>query len=239
MKLLLFIPLFITSVHAFTLSPMVDTINSDEQKKFSIGFIENNGDSSIAIQLTSKKREIDGHGVETLGEDDGDIMIFPEQLIIPPHNKRNFKLTYLGKPSAKELSYRIIVEEFPLDQDFVRLKPLGVVVKLVYYTSLYVCHGKALPNIFIESFKKDPIIKDLMLITIANDGEKHQNLNNIKITAKSIDSGNILVLDREQFKALDGLALLAGHKVIAKASYKEISNKIGGNFTLELHFDKN
>jgi fimbrial chaperone protein len=218
---------------------MVDTINSDDKKKFSIGFIENTGDLPIAVQLSSKKRDIDEHGVENLKDDNDDIIIFPEQLIVPPHDKKNFKLSYTGRPSAKELYYRIVAEESSLNPDPIKLGHSGVSIKFSYHTSLYVCHEKAKPNIYIESFKRDTINKDQMLITVTNDGEKHQILNKVKITAKGATNDKILILDAEQFKFLNGLAILAGNKVIVPVNYKEISSKIGDNFTLELYFDKN
>ena len=95
MKLIIFIftIAFSLSTLAFKFSPMSQTLNPAKDKN-SIFVLENDSNEPIAVQMTIAKRLMDIHGKEIQEEEKKAVTIYPDQLIVPPGEKRSIKVSW-------------------------------------------------------------------------------------------------------------------------------------------------
>lgn len=221
------LPLFILPfIVAFNFSPMSQSIELAGATRGAQFLIENEGSTSMAVELTVKERVMDINGVETLN-DTKDVMIFPPQIIIPPGEKRTVRVSYTLKDKpTKEKNYRVIAEQLPLKVDPKTKDQAGIKMLMKYVAALYASPPDTKADVKIKSWENKG--KDLIL-TLENEGGRHMLLTNpvIKYIHKK-EKGELKARD---LKGLAGENILAGQKRIFKI---ESSTKIPKDARVEL-----
>lgn len=229
--------LFSFNVYAFKITPMISTIEYGQGKKSTVGMVINEGMLPVAIQLTAFDRKIDENGIETKVENLDDINIYPPQLIVPPHSKKSFKITYVG-PSVGEIekSYRVLAEESPVDLNPIKLNTSNIKFKVSYLAALYVAPKNAKSNITIKSVSKEA--KRLKLV-IENSGNRHQNLTRARLQLlRQEDNHALLTLETKDLAGLAGENIFPKSQRIFYVNDQGFVNKYTPAYKVNLHFDK-
>lgn len=155
-----------------------------------------------------------------------EVEAFPDQLIVPPGEKRSVKVTYSGDANiSEERAYRFVTEQLPLDLDENKDNKSGVKMLLKYLAAFYVVPQNAKAQISCQYQNN--------LLRCENTGTKHQLLTLSKM---------ILRKDKEEHVvAKDELKGVSGENILAK-SIREfkltLSKKLSGKFEVKLEFEK-
>ena len=183
-KIIFFSVLTALNTFAFRLSPLSNSIYIGKSKNTVVYQVTNNSDAPMAIEASIVKREMNENGKENLPKTKKDMFIvYPNQLILKPKEKRGIKVTYLGpKNIPSELSYRIKIEQLPIDFD--KKSKTGIKILMKYLGALYVTK---------EEFKHQIVLKEIVekenhyLFKVANEGKSHKLLKRLKISVGEKD----------------------------------------------------
>jgi fimbrial chaperone protein len=214
MKLGLFITFFSlffsANTYAFKFSPMSASIGVNKSNDNSLFYLENDSDQAIAVQVSITKREMDANGSETNSKIGNEVNVFPTQLIIPGNEKRSVKVFWSGKGiPAKELSYRLIAEQLPIDLEKTKNKKASIKVLLRYMAALYVNADDYSSDVNFVGMKK---IDNKISFEFENKGKKHQVLANLHLKIIDEKKNKEINLAPEDLKGMTGENVLAESK---------------------------
>jgi fimbrial chaperone protein len=196
--------------YAFRFSPMSATMNLDQKENRLIFNLENESQSPVAIELSLKKRVMNLDGTEehpALDENSG-LSVYPEQLIIPPGQRRSVRVSFSGQAPKSEMAYRLIAEQLPIELEEKDRPVSGIKMLMRYIAAIYIDPGKMKPDVYPLSFKKDD---GNLVLTFENKGNKHQLLQNIEISFIK-EGTTTLTLEEEELVGLMGENILAHTK---------------------------
>jgi fimbrial chaperone protein len=164
-------------------------------------------------------REISLDGTETNVDADDQFLIYPPQLVIPPGEQQSVRITWLGDPNpAKELAFRIIAEQVPVDLTEIKQtegeKTVSVKVLLRYMGSVYIRPEGVAPKLIVENAnaQKSKTGAEQLVINVANQGTAHQFLQNIKVTVKAGSGQSVTLAGEQQLKGVLNENILADSK---------------------------
>ena len=181
--------------------------------------LKSTGDKPVAIQLGMATREISLGGKETNVDADDQFMIYPPQLVIPPGEQQTVRVTWLGDPiPTKELAFRIIAEQVPVDLTEIKQteegKTVSIRVLLRYLGSVYIKPEGVASKLVLESAssQKDKTGADQLVLNVANQGTAHRLLQNIKVTVKAASGQSVTLAGEKQLEGILGENILADSK---------------------------
>ncbi|MBI3557669.1 MAG: molecular chaperone [Deltaproteobacteria bacterium] len=201
-----FFPLLLlaaASAHAFSLAPMSVSLDPNGKGATRSFTIDNNSGEKLAIQVSMAAREVNAAGVEKNPDADDDFVVYPSQIVLGGNEKRTVRVTWAGnaKPD-KELAFRIIAEQLPVDTHKPDKKDQAVIRMLLRYMgAVYITPRGSSPRIEVIRLEH---VKNKLAVTVGNLGTAHQIINSARIRIGSVE------LKDEDTKALSGLNLLAG-----------------------------
>ena len=176
----------------------------------SLFYLENDSDQAVAVQVSLAKRELDINGVESNGAISNELTLYPTQLIIPPNEKRSVKVTWVGKDlPAKELAYRLIAEQLPIDLEKNKNKKASIKILLRYIAALYIKTDDFDSEIKVSEVKE---VDKKLLIQVDNTGKKHQVLANLSLKFVDEKKKNEILLNPDDLKGMSGENVLANSK---------------------------
>ena len=180
--------------------------------------LKSTGDKPVAIQLSMAIREISLDGTETNVDADDQFLIYPPQLVIPPGEQQTVRVTWLGDPiPTKELAFRIIAEQVPVDLTEIKQteggKTVSVKILFRYMGSVYIKPEGVASKLVLESAssQKDKAGADQLVLNVANQGTAHQLLQNIKVMVTA-SSGKSVTLAGKQLEGVLNVNILADSK---------------------------
>ena len=212
---------------AFRLDPMSVSIElSDNQKHVSF-IIENESKQPLPVQINLFERSMNESGEDVLKET-SEVMAFPDQLIIPPEQKRSVKVTWSGKADElkSEKAFRFVAEQLPLDLDQDKKSKTGIKMLLKYVAALYVNPKNSESKISCE-------YGDAQL-TCINEGNKHRILNFKSLVLQ--DSSSKIEFETADLKKVNGENILAhGKRVFSlkKDGLSTLKSPVKVNFKFE------
>lgn len=221
------------NTYAFKFSPMSTSIGIASNKNSTLFYLENDSDQPIAVTASLLKREMNVEGVESNKKIDGELMVYPSQLIIPPNEKRSVKVTWVGKtaPTA-ELSYRLVAEQLPIELDKNKKQKASIKVLLRYVAALYVEAEDYTPDVTLKKMDVDDKSVSFLL---ANAGKKHQILANLTMKVsgkKDID------LTSDDLKGMTGENVLASSERVFRFPKNGKLKDIQATDKVKISFDK-
>lgn len=223
-----------TTVHAFRLAPMSVQFAPSGGKATQVLVLENNETEKVPVQIEVTTREIDTAGNEKRTKTD-DFVVYPEQVVLLPNEKRNLRVTWNGGADFKsEKAFRIIATQLPLqfqEQNSKNKKTEASLNFLVQYVaSAYVTPPGSFSKVRVAGIKL--IDAKNLEIELHNEGSAHQLLKTKKF---QLLSGDKTVLEMDSVKELESENILAGgqRKVTVKLP-KEVTAK---NLQLKLSFE--
>ncbi len=202
----------LSTTYAFKLSPMTHTLELTEKKRSALFYVDNNSDKPQAIQITMTTRQMDEKGKETNKDIGDDFLIFPDQIILKPKEKKAVKVTYTGDDVLKEeRAYRFIAEQMPLD--FSKKKKgqtTNIKILLKYRAAFYVAPEGVKPDLKIVP-SEIKVNKGRVSFDIENKGSAHKVLTRMGLrisegkkskeltTLKGVLGENILAHSKRHF----------------------------------------
>ena len=172
----------------------------------------NESDKPIAVQIRMVRREMDIDGVETLPDASNEFTVYPSQLIIPAESFQTVRVQWRGTPRpAKELAYRIIAEQLPIQ--LTEQRTSGITILFRYLGSVYVVPSDAEADVSIVSAASKTAEDGSPAIEIiaANNGTAHALLLDLELTVKS-NGGSTALMGPEQLVGVTGENVLAGNR---------------------------
>lgn len=219
--------------YAFKFSPMSTSIGTASSKNSTLFYLENDSDQPIAVTATLLKREMNVEGVETNKKIDGELMVYPSQLIIPPNEKRSVKVTWVGKtaPTA-ELAYRLVAEQLPIDLDKNKKQKASIKVLLRYVAALYVQAEDYNSEVTLKKLDVDE--KNVSFL-MSNAGKKHQVLANMtmKVSGKKDTE-----FTAEDLKGMTGENILGSSERVFRFPKNGKFKEIQTTDKVKINFDK-
>lgn len=235
LSLLIIFHLWLSSTaFAFKFNPMSQEIALDQKQKRAVYTIDNDSEKPIAVEISLKKRLMKADGSEEHGEiEDNLISVFPEQIIIPPKDKRTIRVTWNSKDLPPyEQAFRVIAEQLPVNLN-PETKEVGIKMLLRYIAALYVNPGKTKPDLDLEKVVSSD---DSLEIHLRNKGSQHQILNIANITFEKADQK--IVLDRAGLQSLQGENVLAQSTRIFRIKKDDRTKNIDKSYKATLSFDE-
>ena len=198
------------SAIAFKLSPMVSHFAPQGEGQTQSFYIENPEDKQVAVQIDIFYRTQGANGEEVRTETD-QFTIYPSQVVLKAQQKRTVRVMWKGpKEISKELSFRLVAEELPIDLQKQKDTPrTNLNFLLKYVASLYVTPEGARAKIEVKQvgqvMEKDG--KKLTL-TLENSGTAHKVMNEISVKVSA--GGKSVELPSANLKIFETENLLAG-----------------------------
>lgn len=194
--------------YAFKFSPMSTSIDLDDKKKSTQFYLENDTNQPIAIIVKAMTREMDQKGLEINKDVKDEISVYPNQMIIPPNEKRSVKVSWLGKDLLeKEGAYRLVAEQLPIELEKGKKDKANIKVLLRYVAALYINNSKTIPKIELKKIEQTD--KSISLI-VENLGTRHQVLFNASLYVMNEKGKKEMTIKADDLKGLSGENVLAG-----------------------------
>lgn len=179
--------------------------------------VVNDSNERLAVQISLVKRQMDLAGKENYQPADEDFLVYPPQILLEPQKTQTVRVTWLGDPQpAKELAYRIIAEQMPINLEKPKdnqTQPVGQVkVLLRYLGSLYIRPANVKPNVVLETAEPQKATNSAneLAISFNNRGTARAVLKNLKLHLTG--QGKTVDLQPEQLKEINNAVILAGNK---------------------------
>lgn len=189
---------------AFKLSPITASLDLSKGQSSMKFVVQNPSEELVAIEITMHQRSMNLNGDDELTEDEDSFVVYPSQMILKPNDQRSIKVQWAGasKPK-KELAYRLIAEQLPINVNSKKKSGVNVSVLLKYVASVYVDPGKTEPNVMVQDFS---VQGGELAITLENSGSKHLVMADAILSLQGLVSG---VLQGEQLSSINGQNILA------------------------------
>ena len=208
----------------FQFSPMLANFAPSGQKSNQSFVVRNTGKKATAIQIRMVKREMDLDGKEINTDADDDFILYPPQMLVKAGESQTVRVTWVGDASpAKELSYRIIAEQLPIDLTEITQTQgnttVSIKVLFQYMGSVYIVPPNVAANVSLENAvcqvetSKDGKKENKLQLTFANQGTAHALLSNLRLSLAPIGKeSNPIKLEAKQLTGVNGENMLAGSK---------------------------
>ncbi|MGZ3498048.1 MAG: fimbrial biogenesis chaperone [Vulcanimicrobiaceae bacterium] len=163
--------------------------------------VENQAPNVLRLQVRAYAWSNDSHGQPVLAPSD-DLIVFPTLIDVKPMEHRSIRIGFSGEAAAKELTYRIALDELPsLESQISPQKQVGLEVRTritvpVFFTPLITTSKGRLD----EPVMSHGVIND----SFSNLGNVHATVSSAEIVAR--DSSGAEVFE----KRINGWYVLAG-----------------------------
>lgn len=176
--------------------------------------VQNDTDQPAAVQLTMVHRDMDENGQEKLTDAEDDFTVFPPQMVLLPNESRAVRVQWLGDPAPKtELTYRLIVEQLPVELSQVPQRGGQVRITVRYETAIYVLPQGAKGDVVVASAEaaKGANGANMLALTLTNSGSAHALVQAPVVTLKPASGAPVTLNTEDQLKGMINENILAGH----------------------------
>ena len=205
--------LTIPAAHAFKLVPIRMEFEPAGRGANQAFRLENDSSNSVPVQISMLTRQMDLDGMETNAPAEDDFLVYPPQVLLKPKQVQTVRVKWLGNPKPqKELAYRILAEQLPVDLD--KEKPSGSKINLLvrYLGAVYIVPKGAKADVVLESAvpKNNSESKRGIELVLHNQGTAHAILSDLRLKIQA--GGKTIELGAEALPKMAGENLLAGQK---------------------------
>lgn len=205
----LFLFLAITSnTYAFKLSPIVQTFGLKGAERTKSFKIINTTQEEIMLEVEATKRVIAVDNTETRPETD-DFIVYPPQLKVPAGKTQTLRVSYVGKPVAKEEAYRLIVRQIPNKLKKKKEEKTQINFLFEYVASLYISPGNTKPNLQVKSATS---LNNRVNVIFENEGTEHILMRNLKLQLEQGKKKKEILFSSKEYEKLGSQNILAGIK---------------------------
>lgn len=199
--------------YAFKLVPITMDFEPSGQRASQSFRIENETDQTAAVQVSMLTREMDLHGKEVNSPADDDFIVYPTQILLKPKQTQVVRVKWVGNARPeKELAYRILAEQLPVDLDKEKAGGLQIKVVVRYLGTIYIAPKGVRPDLVVASAQSiiEPDGARKLEIIFQNRGKAHALLSEPRLQVKAGDK--TILLGTDELKGLAGQNILAGNK---------------------------
>lgn len=165
----------------------------------------------IAVRISVRPRRIEPDGTETQGKEADEFIVFPRQMLLEPGERRSVRVRWAGADAIdRELSYRIIAEQVPVDMGTdAPTQGGGIRLTYRYEGSIYVVPPGASAAIRVTGVERSSDGRAL-LVRVVNEGTRHAILSQASLTlTRGPDGGGSIELGPAELTGLTGENMLA------------------------------
>src|SRR5438552_1884593 len=145
-----------SAASAFVLSPSTmdfEPVGRGANRNFQL---ENPSDQPVAVQVSIVTRQMDVDGNETYSPADSDFTVYPPQTVLQPRQNQTIRVMWLGKTKPlKELNYRIVAEQLPVNLSKENKPGAKLNIMLRYLGTIYVVPKGAKSKVVLDSFSQE------------------------------------------------------------------------------------
>ena len=179
--------------------------------------VENNSADRIAVEISVFRRQMNLDGSDELTEAEDDFVVFPTQIVLEPKQSQIVRVQWIGDPKPeRELAYRIIAEQLPVDLEPLEASGGSVRILIRYMGAIYVRPAGARADVVLQDAAAEEADGERQLsVTLHNRGQAHVILRNLSLSLEGEANGNAaaaLALGPNQLSGMSGENILAGHK---------------------------
>ena len=177
--------------------------------------VENNSDEPIAVEISMFKREMNVDGTDRLTEAEDDFVVFPAQIVLEPRETQAIRVQWTGEAQPeRELAYRIIAEQLPIDLDPAVPNAGNMRILVRYVGSIYVRPSGVEDDVVVAAVQEGEQPDGRRLaVTFENRGNAHAILRNLRLELRSRSQPDTRVeLGPERLQGFAGENILAQHK---------------------------
>ncbi|MDZ8186432.1 MAG: fimbria/pilus periplasmic chaperone [Nostoc sp. ChiSLP02] len=179
--------------------------------------IVNDGNESLAVEMSVVKRQMDITGTESYSDADDDFLIYPPQILLQAGEKQTVRVTWVGDPKPTlELAYRLVAQQVPIElqpNQANQTKPVGQVKVLMRYMgSLFIRPQNVQQKVVVDTVKlqKGNNGANELAITLHNEGNARAILKKLSLSLQV--QGTTVQLNSEQLAGINNAVILAGNK---------------------------
>ena len=177
----------------FDVSPISAELDIAKQRSHLIT-ITSRDKEEIPIRIKAVSWEIAKDGKDIRG-DTSDIILFPGQFVLNPNEKRVIRVGARTKTKpAIEQSYRILIQEVPVDLKERKGTESGVRLITSYATAFYITPQKPHSDIQVKSAQRTA---DGLVLRLFNNGNAHSHL--YQLTLVLAQDGKMVNFDNEKY----------------------------------------
>lgn len=205
---------------AYDVKPMVIQLQPSGSRSASTMVVTNTHDVPVAIEIHSFRRTQKPDGTDDLVSDEKDLIITPPQMVIAPKSSQTVRVQWIGEQNPeRELAYRIITEQLPID--FKKTKrndfTADLKVKYRYEVALYIAPKNPKSSASLISAKPvaGPGGAREIELTIGSDGNARAILDKPELRLTSAN-GATVKLEGAAIQPLIGLNILPGSKRVVR-----------------------
>lgn len=203
-----------TARASFDMSPIMATVEPTGSAATASFVVQNGSSTKVPVQISIVARDPAPDGTERYtetAEADDDWQIYPPQLVVGPGEKRTVRVTWMGNASPKkELAFRIIAEELPLNVDEpekkLRVAEAKVQLSTKYVGSIYVAPKGVKPLLTYRAAR----VGDHLVLDVENTGTAHQVLKSGKLKLANLGGPRTVEMFWKDLVPLYGANILPG-----------------------------
>jgi fimbrial chaperone protein len=200
---------FAAFAQGYQVQPMLATITPSGSGARLALSLKNSGAVPITLELIPFRATVDDAGTPTRTDETKDLMVYPDQTIIPPGKEQTVQVRYIGDPALLEARmYGVRVAQLPIDFKGTGVAKGGsttsVMVSFNFLSHIIVTPATAVPVVTVSSDERAPA-GDLKLLFL-NSGKGIAILNDSKLTLTDAEGKSVTVdsshIDIGKFSAL-------------------------------------
>jgi fimbrial chaperone protein len=225
---------------AMTVQPVVIDLQTSGRAMSQVVTVENIFANPLPVELTIQDLELTADGVKQTGKDNGDLLVFPPQALIPAGQTQTFRVQYVGDPDLKRSRhYYITLAQLP-----VKLPQGQSAIQILYNFQVLVSVGPQglKPAIAVTSaaIGHDAKGKPVPLLTVDNASGAHGYLANghLRIVEKDASGKELFrrTLSGAEIQQTMGFGLIGGNqtrKVTVPVELPQDGGSIDASFSAE------
>jgi fimbrial chaperone protein len=167
-----------SSAWAITASPLSASLDLSEKRSHIINVTNSDLQKTVPVNVQVFSWDLQPNGEEILSPSN-DLLIFPKQMILKPGQRRVIRVAPREKVVlSQEKTYRIKIEELPINVNGEKNANSGVSVLLAYMTAFYLSPAQATSDVIIKDIE---LKKGTWLFDLFNQGNAHTHLKKLNI----------------------------------------------------------
>jgi fimbrial chaperone protein len=194
------------SVYAgLSVSPLSATLTLKNQRSHLLTVINSDPSRPIAVRIKALEWQLDHQGRD-IRSPTTDLVLFPTQFILPPGERRSIRIAPRENVEPDlERSYRIMVQEVPVDLQGENEVSTGVRLITSYATAFYIAPLQPVSKLAIKEVTKN---QHQLHFTLINSGNSHTHLHKLSIRILQ-DDKEYLIEGPEELRGIYNENLLA------------------------------
>jgi fimbrial chaperone protein len=183
------------SAVAMTVQPVLVDLTPSGQGMTQVITVENTFATPLPVEMRVEALQFDETGVKATGQDDGNLLVFPQQALIQPGQKQTFRVQWTGDPTlARSQHYYVTVAQLP-----VQLPDAQSAIQILYNFQILASVGATnkTPAISVlSSYAKREGETSTVLMDVQNTADTYGYLSQGRLTVVEKDSAGKEVFRR-------------------------------------------